>query len=377
MLLLSRLIPDAGEISVNQLFLMLRTVGTARRPSVLAEVWSRIRPRVLHLGLLASVAALMAVTSFHPARAQADWPARNVTIIVPNAAGGFTDIMARLAAQYLSKKFGQPFVVENRAGGAGVIGATQVANAQPDGYTFLFTSPSTILTQPLLQKVNYDPDGLIPISIFGNLPFLLGIKSSLPPKTLQEFVGYVKTHPGKLNYASAGVGGIGYLVSALFMKTAGLDAVHVPYKSAAPATAALLAGEVDMYFAGSPELIPHMSNDRIRILATSGAKRLPNLPDTPAVGEFYPGFQINTWEAFMAPHGTPQAIIDHMSEGTIEAANDPMINQRLIAAGITPEGTTQAKFLEILKRDRGFYADAMRAAGITPAAETSRSLETK
>jgi tripartite-type tricarboxylate transporter receptor subunit TctC len=332
---------------------------------------------VLHLWLLSAVAALMAATTLQPSRAQASWPTRNVTIIVPNAAGGFTDVMARLAAPYLSKNFGQPFVVENRAGGAGVIGATQVANAQPDGYTFLFTSPSTILTQPLLQKVNYDPDGLIPISIFGNLPFLLGIKSSLPPKTIQEFVGYVKTHPGKLNYASAGVGGIGYLVSALFMKTAGLDTVHVPYKSAAPATAALLAGEVDMYFAGSPELMPHVSDGRIRILATSGANRLANLPDTPTVGEFYPGFQINTWEAFMAPPSTPQTIIARMSEGTVEAANDPMIKQRLIAAGITPEGTTQAKFLEIIERDRGFYADAMRAAGIAPAADTSRSLEAR
>jgi tripartite-type tricarboxylate transporter receptor subunit TctC len=329
------------------------------------------------LWLLALVATLVAATTSHSLRAQANWPTRNVTIIVPNAPGGFTDIMARLAAQYLSKKFGQPFIVENRAGGAGVIGATQVANAQPDGYTFLFTSPSTILTQPLLQKVNYDPDSLVPISIFGNLPFLLGIKSSLPPKTIQEFVGYVKTHPGQLNYASAGVGGIGYLVSGLFLKTAGLDAVHVPYKSAAPATAALLAGEVDMYFAGSPELMPHVSDERIRILATSGAKRLPNLPNTPAIGEFYPGFQVNTWEAFMAPHGTPKAIVDLMSEGTIESANDPMINQRLTAAGIAPEGTTQARFLAIMKRDREFYADAIRAAGITPAAETSRSLGTK
>jgi tripartite-type tricarboxylate transporter receptor subunit TctC len=331
--------------------------------------------------LLAAGIALAIATTSQPARAQASWPTRTVMIIVPNAAGGFTDIMARMAAQHMAKKFGQAFVVDNRAGGAGVIGATAVASAQPDGYTFLFTSPSTILTQPLLQKVNYDPDSLIPVSIFGNLPFLLGIKSSLPPKTTAttaaDFVSYVKAHPRELNYASAGVGGIGYLVSVLFVKTAGLDAVHVPYKSAAPATAALLAGEVDMYFAGSPELMPHVKDDRIRILATSGAKRLANLPDTPAIGELYPGFQINTWEAFMAPQGTPKAIVDLMTEATIEAANEPTINQRLTAAGITPEGTTQARFREIMTRDREFYADAIRAAGIAPAAETSRPLGTK
>jgi tripartite-type tricarboxylate transporter receptor subunit TctC len=326
------------------------------------------------LPLLVLTAAVMAATTNSPSQAQGNWPTRSVTIVAPNAPGGFTDVMARLLAQSLSNKFGQAFVVENRAGGAGVIGATHVANASPDGYTFLFTSPSTILTQPLLQKVSYDPDSLVPVSIFGNLPFLLGIKSSLPPKTLPEFVAYVKAHPGKLNFASAGVGGIGYLVSVLFMKTAGLDAVHVPYKSAAPATAALLAGEVDIYFAGSSELIPHASSGSIRILATSGAKRLSNLPDIPTVGEFYSGFQVNTWEALMAPRATPKAIVDLMTQGTIEAARDPVTAQLLIRAGIAPEGTTQAELLDVIKRDRVFYADAIRAAGITPAATTSRPL---
>lgn len=334
----------------------------------------RIRRRGLPWALSAA-AAVLAIATTTPLAAQ-PWPTRTVTIIVPNAAGGFTDIMARTAAQHLAKKFGHPFIVENRAGGAGVIGATQVANAQPDGYTFLFTSPSTILTQPLLQKVNYDPDSLIPISVLGNLPFILGIKSSLPPKTLQEFVAYLKANPGKLNYASAGVGGIGYLVSALFLKTAGLDAVHVPYKSAAPATAALIGGEVEMYFAGSPELMQHLTSDRIRLLATSGAKRLTNLPDIPTIAEFYPGFQVSTWEAFMAPAGTPKAIIDLMTEATIEAAKDPTIIQRFANMGIATDGTTQAEFFSILKRDRVFYADAINAAGITPAAETSRPLDT-
>jgi tripartite-type tricarboxylate transporter receptor subunit TctC len=319
--------------------------------------------------------ALAAATTAAPAHAQARWPARPVTVVVPNAPGGFTDIMARLAAQRLSIKFAQPFIVENRAGGAGVIGATQVANAQPDGYTFLFTSPSTILTQPLLQKVSYDPDSLVPISVLGNLPFILGIKSSLPPKTLREFEAYVKANPGKLNYASAGVGGIGYLVSVLYLKTARLDAVHVPYKSAAPATAALVAGEVDMYFAGAPEMIQHLSNDKIRILATSGAKRLSKLPNVPAVGEFHPGFQISTWEAFMAPRGTPKEIVDVMTEATIEVANDRQIIERFTNLGIAPDGTSQAQFIDILDRDRRFYAEAIKAAGIVQSSETIRSLE--
>jgi tripartite-type tricarboxylate transporter receptor subunit TctC len=317
------------------------------------------------------VAALMIAAAL-PARAESNWPSRTVTIIVPNAAGGFTDIMARMAADQLTRKFGQAFIVDNRPGGAGVIGATQVATARPDGYTFLFTSPSTVLTQPLLQKVSYDPDSLVPISVLGNLPFILGIKSSLPAKSLQDFIAYAKANPDKLNYASAGVGGIGYLVSVLFLKTAGLSAVHVPYKSAAPATAALLAGEVDLYFAGSPEMMQHLSSDRIRLLATSGARRLARLPDTPTVGEFYPGFQVSTWEAFMAPGGTPKPIIDAMAEATAEIARDPTIVQRFASLGIAADGTTQEEFFNILKRDRALYQDAIKAAGIEPAATSSR-----
>jgi tripartite-type tricarboxylate transporter receptor subunit TctC len=330
-----------------------------------------VRQHILRMSLLVPAVALSAAITPLPSHA-ADWPTRAVTIIVPNSPGGFTDVMARLVAQRLSQKFGHPFVVDNRASGAGTIGATHVANAPPDGYVLLFTSPSTILTMPLIQKVNYDPASLVPISIFGNLPFLLGIKAALPPKTLPELVAYARSHPGKLNYASAGVGGIGHLVSALFVKQAGIDAVHVPYKSAAPATAALVSGEVDMYFAGAPELMQHVSNERIRILATSGAKRLPSLADTPSVGEFHPGFQINTWEAFMAPGGTPKEIVDRMTQATIEAARDPTIVQRLTSLGISPEGTTQAEFVEVMKKDRGIYAQAIKAAGYAPGVEAGR-----
>jgi tripartite-type tricarboxylate transporter receptor subunit TctC len=319
-------------------------------------------------------AGLLLAISSSGAAAESNWPNRTVTVIVPNAPGGFTDIMARMATHHLSKRFGQTFIVENRAGGAGVIGATQVANARPDGYTFLFTSPSTVLTQPILQKVNYDPDSLVPISVLGNLPFVLGIKSSLPPKSLQDFVAYAKANPGKLNYASAGVGGIGYLVSVLFLKTAGLNAIHVPYKSAAPATAALVAGEVDMYFAGSPEMMQHLSNDRIAMLATSGERRLAKLPNIPTVGEFYPGFQVSTWEAFMAPAGTPKHIVNAMVHAVMDIAKDQNIVQRFTDLGIAPDGTTQQEFVGIMKRDRMLYANAIKAAGIRPAEGASRSL---
>jgi tripartite-type tricarboxylate transporter receptor subunit TctC len=314
---------------------------------------------------LAWAVVALAVTLAGMARAETTrWPTRAVTIVVPYAAGGMADVMARIAAQRLSQKFGQPFVILNRGGDAGAIGATQVARAQADGATLMFTSPSAILTVPMLQKVSFDPDSFVPIGIFASLPFVLGIKSALPAKTLPEFIAYARAHPGKLNYASAGVGGISHLVSTLFVKRTGIDALHVPYKSAAPATSALLTGEVDMYFGGAPEMLQHRGSDRITIVATSSAQRLPNLADTPTIAELYPGFEVTTWLGFVAPRGTPREIIDTMAQATREALAIPEVAQRLYSLGIVPVGSTPEEFAEVLLKDRALYAEAIKSAGI-------------
>ncbi len=312
-----------------------------------------------------AIVALAALSLCFNARAEtAHWPTRPVTIVVPYAAGGMADVMARLAAHHLSQKLGQPFVIVNRGGDAGAIGAIQVARAPADGSMLMFTSPSAILTVPMLQKVSYDPDSFVPISIFASLPFVLGVKSSLPPKTLAGFIAYAHAHPGKLSYASAGVGGISHLVSTLFVKRAGIDALHVPYKSAAPATNALLTGEVDMYFGGAPEMLQHRGSDRIAILATSSAERLATLPDTPTIAELYPGFEVTTWLGFVAPRGTPQEIIDTMAQATRETLAIPEVAERLASLGIVPVGSTAAQFADTLTKDRALYADAIKAAGI-------------
>jgi tripartite-type tricarboxylate transporter receptor subunit TctC len=228
----------------------------------------------------------------------------------------------------------------------------------------MFTSPSAILTVPMLQKVSFDPDSFVPIGILASLPFVLGIKSALPATTLPEFIAYAHAHPGKLNYASAGVGGISHLVSTLFVKRAGIDALHVPYKSAAPATSALLTGEVDMYFGGAPEMLQHRGSDRITIVATSSAQRLPNLADTPTIAELYPGFEVTTWLGFVAPRGTPREIIDTMAQATRETLAIPEVAQRLAGLGIVPVGSTPEEFAEVLRKDRALYAEAIKAAGI-------------
>jgi tripartite-type tricarboxylate transporter receptor subunit TctC len=307
----------------------------------------------------------LAATGVTAARAElANWPARPITVVVPYAAGGMADVVARLVSHHLSQRLGQPLVIDNRGGGAGAIGAIQVANAAPDGSVFMFTSPSAILTVPMLQRVVYESASFAPISIVANLPFILGIRSSLPPKTLADFISYGRTNPGKLNYASAGVGGISHLVSSLFLKQAGIDAVHVPYKSAAPATAALLAGEVDMNFGGAPELMQHLGSDRISILATSNATRLPGLPNTPTIGELYPGFEITTWLGYAAPRGTSREIVDRMAHALKETMQLPELTERLSGLGIVPAASTPTEFAQVLKRDRTFYADAIKSAGI-------------
>jgi len=312
---------------------------------------------------LACVVAAFALAA--PAHAEpVRWPTRAVTVVVPYAAGGMADVMARLAAHRLSQKFGQPFVIVNRGGDAGAIGAAQVARAPADGSVLMFTSPSAILNVPMLQKVAYAPDSFAPIGIFASLPFVLGINAALPPRTLSEFIAYARARPGKLNYASAGVGGISHMVSTLFVRRAGIDALHVPYKSAAPATNALLCGEVDMYFGGAPEMLQHRGSGRITILATSSAERLANLPDTPTIAETYPGFEVTTWLGFVAPRGTPGEIVDATAQATREALAIPEVAERLANLGAVPVGSTPAEFAEVLRQDRALYAEAIRAAGI-------------
>lgn len=293
------------------------------------------------------------------------WPTRAVTVVVPYAPGGNTDMMARLASQYMAEKLGQPFVVENRAGGGGSVGAVAVAKAQPDGYTLLFGASTQIINIPMLQKVSYDPEKeLTPISIFGAGPYLLGIKASLPVNTLAEFIGYVKANPGKLNYSTAGVGGNVHLNTALFVSRAGLDMVAVPYKSGAPAMSALVAGEVEMYFGNASELMQHTDNKLIKILAVSTLQRLPQLPDVPTVAATFPGFDTSSWNGFFAPTGTPREIVDVVARETIAAARQPAIIERLNRLAILPFGTTPGEFRDVIATSRVANRQAMKAAGL-------------
>ena len=294
-----------------------------------------------------------------------DWPARPITAVVPYAAGGNTDTMARIVSERLGARLGQPVIVENIAGASGAIGAARVAQAAPDGHTLLFGAASQIIIAPMVQKTNYDPQrDFVPVSIFGAGPYVLGVRPSLPASTFQEFVAYARSNPGKLNYASAGPGGIIHLTTALLGARAGIDMVHVPYKSGAPALNGLLTGEIDVYFGNASELLQQASSGRVRLLAVSSAARLPQLPDMPTVSEFHPGFRVTSWNGFLAPAGTPQTIIRQLAKETREAAKDPAIAERLLTLGIQPSGADPQEFAEVIRAERDFYRAAAQAAGL-------------
>ena len=293
-----------------------------------------------------------------------DWPTKTVTVVVPFAAGGNTDVMARMASSRLSTELKQNFVVENRVGAAGAIAAAYVAQAAPDGYTLLFGAAPQIAVVPRIQKVSYDPlKDLAPVSVFGTGPFILAINAAIPAKTMQEFVAYGKGK--KLNYGSGGVGSIGHLSGALFVARGNLDSVHVPFKGGGPAMTALVGGQIDMYFGNAAEIIPHAESGKVRILGVATDKRMQQLPNVPTISELYPNFSLNSWNGFLAPAKTPPAIVNKLAQQVIAAARDPAIVAQLTKLGIEANGTTPQEFVAQIAREQPQFDAAIKAANMT------------
>jgi tripartite-type tricarboxylate transporter receptor subunit TctC len=316
--------------------------------------------------LLTCLAAGLGNIGIALAPAHAGWPERQVTVIVPFAAGGVTDTMARLAADWFTRKLGQPFIVENRAGAAGAIAAQFVATASPDGYTLLFGTTGQTSIVPYTQRVRYDAlRDLAPIGIFGQTFSILGISASVPATDLRTFIEYAKATPGKVNFASGGVGSFGHLVGALFAARAGLDIIHVPYKGGAPALSDLLAGQVQMYFGNSSDFLPYKESDKIRILAVNTPNRVAQLPNVPTISEIYPGFSLPTWNGLLAPARTPKAILAMLAKETHDAAQDPTIASRLRDLGIEPGTAVADELGEIIRGEQTIFRHAVKAAGLT------------
>jgi tripartite-type tricarboxylate transporter receptor subunit TctC len=284
-------------------------------------------------------AVFVACVSFATA-ANAAWPDRPVTLIVPYPAGGITDVLSRLTAELLQTKFKQSFIVQNETGAGGTIGAGNAARSKPDGYTLFFAPIGLITLSPLTTKITYKPSDFEPVSIVASTPFVVTVGKNFPASTLAEFIAEVKKKPGAYTYASAGVSSTTQAASLLFLKSAGLDMVHVPYRGLGPAFTDLVGGQVQMLSASPVELKPFMGTDKVKPLGISSKQRSRYLPNVPAIIETLPSPFVATYNGLMAPKGTPKEIIDSLSAAVIAAEKTPEFLAKLAKIGVEPAGTT-------------------------------------
>jgi len=295
------------------------------------------------------------------------WPQKPIKVIVPFPPGGVTDTLARITADWLTQRLGQPVVPDNRPGASGAIAADLVARAEPDGYTLFSAATPQLAVVPHVQKITYDPiKDFAPISIVGTNAFALGCNSDkTPAKTLAEFVDYVRARPGQLNYGSPGVGSIGHLTMALFLARAGLKMEAVIYKGGGPAMTDVVAGHVNCYFGNYNEILPHAGSGRVRVLATSGEKRARQLPDVPTVAEQgYPGFRTETWNGYVAPAGTPHEIVERIAREIAAGCKDANFVARLDKIGVDAICSTPEQFAQAIRDDLKLWKDAAAAAGM-------------
>jgi tripartite-type tricarboxylate transporter receptor subunit TctC len=314
-----------------------------------------------------TIATLVLAMGGTSAQAQApNWPQRPVRIIAPYAAGGNSDVITRLTAQRLTEAFGQTFVVENRLGGNGAIAADAVARSAADGYTLLWGVTPPITINPALTKVNYDPiKDFAPISIVGVNGFVLVVNKSFPPKTVAEFISYIRAQPNKLAYAEGSAGSLTHLIMALFLHRAGLDMTNVSYRGNAPALTDVVAGHLPTMFSNISDAIPQASSGAIRLLAVSSKDRARQIPDVPTLAESgFPGFDVLTWNGLMAPAGTPKEIIDKIAAEIGRAVKDPQFVDKLDQLGADPLGNTPTQFAAMVATETALWADTIKTLGL-------------
>lgn len=324
------------------------------------------RRQFLNSATFLTVALAITATLPAPLRAQADWPQRPVTLIVPYAAGGNTDGIARITAERLSNTFGKSFVVENRPGAGGAIAAEMVSKAAPDGYTLFIAALPVMAIVPAINKVRYDPiKNFTPISNIATNPFVIVVNKDIPVKTLKEFVDYVRARNGKLSYGSAGIGSLNHLSMALFLKKAGLEMTHVPYKGNSPALSDVVAGHIPAMFSNFSDALPQAKAGNVRMIALSSDKRNPLAPEVPTVAESgYPDYAILTWNGLMAPANTPMPIVEKIAAEVAVAVKDEKFAARLLEFGVDPLGSSPAEYKAMLARDVATWAEAVDVTGL-------------
>jgi tripartite-type tricarboxylate transporter receptor subunit TctC len=314
---------------------------------------------------LAAGFATVAFATAGPAAAQA-WPTKSVRIVVPFGPGGGTDIQGRLLGKKFTESMGQTFVVDNRAGAAGLIGAEIVAKAPPDGHNVLFTTASLAVNVSLYKKIPLDPlKDLAPVSWISSVPLVLIVHPSVPVKTVKELVALAKKRAGKMNVASNGSGTTSHLSIEMLKQMAGVDVAHIPYKGGGPAMTAMLTGEVDFTFATALAAQPHIKTGKMRALAVTTAKRSSTFPNLPTMDSIYPGFESDNWYAMFLPAGTPRDVVMKLNTEIIKALNSPDVREFITREGGDPVGSSPEELTKYFRREIDKYAKVIKAGNIT------------
>jgi tripartite-type tricarboxylate transporter receptor subunit TctC len=317
--------------------------------------------------LLALISSVLLLTSGAVAQdAVATFPNKPIKIVVCVPAGGGVDTVTRIVAEGLHQKLGQPVVVENRAGAAGNIGAEFVFTSEPDGYTLLAAQPAPFTVNPLLyRKMNFDPAQFEPVAIMTSIANVLLVRPDFPAKTAQEFVAYVKANPGKVNYASQGIGTTSHLTAALFERVTGTKLVHVPYKGTAPALNDIIASHVDFIFMELASAIKLHQADKARILAVATNKRIPSLPDIPTLDEAgVKGFESGTWNALAAPPKTPAPVIAKLNKAVNEVLRSPQAQDHFTKINLHAVGGSPAEAAAFIKKETEVWGGVIKDAHV-------------
>lgn len=294
------------------------------------------------------------------------WPQKPVKFFVAGATGSAPDIVARQVGERLTQIWGQQVIVDNRPGAAGNVGTAAAAKAPADGYNLLFGQAAPLaMNQHTFKSLPFDPEkDFVPVVGIGVSPMMIAVTNDLPAKSISELIALAKAQPGKINFGTSSQRNVPHLTGEMLNFMAGIKLVHVPYKSNAQAAAEAMSGLVQIYIDGVPPMSAHLKSSRLRIIATSSARRLPNFPDIPAVAETLPGFEFNGWFAIMAPVGTPAEIVAKVNQDTNQVLRLPEISTRLLGLGMYEPGGTPEQLAVFLKVERENYARVVKSAGI-------------
>jgi tripartite-type tricarboxylate transporter receptor subunit TctC len=316
-------------------------------------------------GLTALACAAAALVASHGALAQS-WPTKPVRIVVPFTPGGNTDIVARMVGEGLARTFGQPFVVENKPGAAGLVGATAVAKSPADGYTFLMGTVGThAINAGLYSKMPYDTvKDFTPVTLVASVPNILVVHPSLPVNSVKDLIGYLKANPDKANFASSGSGTSIHLSGELFKIRTGIEMQHIAYKGSPPALADVMGGQVQLMFDNLPTSLPHVKAGKLKALAVTTPKRIPALPNVPTVAESgLPGFETGSWFGLLAPAGTPKDIVAKVDAEIRKMVDNPEFREKLIQQGAEPVGMGSEQFAAHIKSELAKWGEVVKASG--------------